>query len=255
MCIRDRLKILIVEDYVRTARRIKTHLLKIGHEVTGTARTTSDGLRLFHENIPDLVIMDIELEDSKEGGILLAQSFTKINNTPIIFYSDVLDNLDIMNKAAKINSVAILSKSFDTIELQANIEKAKNEIKRNKNKSQPQDFFTIKELGKGNIRRTIFFKDVCWFESYDGHTRIITDNGSIEYTPTLTKFEEDIANPMFQRIHKSFIININKMRGMNEREVKMKVGNNHEFIAFSKDYKKALDKKANVLKTRKKKDE
>ncbi len=247
----ENLKILIVEDYPRPARRLVRFLKALGHEVTGIAKTTSDGLRLFHNFPPDLVIMDIELEDSQEGGILLAQSFTKINNTPIIFYSSMLTDSQLMSKAAKINSVAILSKSFDDVQLRANIEKAKNEIERlKKEQSKQQDFFTIKELGIGNSKRTIFYKDVCWFESYDGHTRIMTDHGPIEYTPTLTKFEKDIANPIFLRIHKSFIINIYKLSEMNEREVKINIGDKHEYIPYSKNFKKALEEKANLLKTR-----
>jgi len=246
----ETLKVLIVEDYPRPARRLTRYLKELGHEITGIAKTTSEGLRLFHAFPPDLVIMDIELEDSKEGGILLAQSFTKINNTPIIFYSSMLTDLDLMNKAAKINSVAILSKSFDNIQLQANIEKAKNEIALHRSKTEIQDFFTIKELGVGKIKRTIFYKDVCWIESYNGHTQIITDQGPIEYTPTLTKFEEDISSPIFQRIHKSYIINIYKLSGMCEREVRMNVGNKQASIPFSKEYKKALETSANLLKTR-----
>ncbi len=246
----EKLKVLIVEDHVRPARRLVRFLEALGHEVTGIAKTTSEGLRLFHNFPPDLVIMDIELEDSQEGGILLAQSFTKINNTPIIFFSSMLTDLQLMNKAAKINSVAILNKSFDNIQLQANIEKAKNEIALRKDENENQDFFTIKELGKGNIKRTIYYKDVCWFESYDGHTRIITDDGAIEYTPTLTKFEKDISNPGFQRIHKSFIINIYKLGGMCEKEVRINVGNKQAPIPYSKEYKKILERRANLLKTR-----
>ena len=244
----EQLKILIVEDDINAIRRLRRHLNQMGHEITGTAKSTSEGLKLFHDNPPDLVIMDIELEDSNEGGILLAQSFTKIRNTPIIFYSDMLNESELRHKAAKIENIAILSKSFDMVDLQANIEKVVFQLEKDK-QTLPiyqKDFFWVKE--KNGDVRVINYKDVCYFESYDKGTLIVTDTTHIQYGMVLIQFEKTILSSHFQRIHKSYIVNIYKTRDRKGNSIYVQVGDDTEVLPFSNYYAKEFEQKVNFIK-------
>ena len=70
-------KILIVEDEMPIARDIQNMVLKMGYSVSGIALSGDEALKKAEENPPDLVLMDINMEDL--DGYEVA---TRLRNTP-----------------------------------------------------------------------------------------------------------------------------------------------------------------------------
>jgi DNA-binding response OmpR family regulator len=66
-------KVLIAEDDLMIADMIESSLLDNGYEVTGIARTVSEGVGMARENRPDLAILDMRLADGGLGTELAAQ--------------------------------------------------------------------------------------------------------------------------------------------------------------------------------------
>jgi len=112
-------KILIVEDEAIVALDMKRQLTKIGFEVTNTASNYDDALASVHTNQPDFVIMDINLENSKDG-IVTVQAIQKIQNIPIIYLSAFNDD-ETVSRAIQTNPLVYLSKPFNKDELKTTI--------------------------------------------------------------------------------------------------------------------------------------
>ncbi len=114
-----KIKILVVEDETIVALDIRGGILKMGYEVTDTVTNYDDALNSIKINTPDFIIMDINLENSKDG-IDTAHDIQKIANIPIIYLSAFSDD-DTINRAVETNPLGYLIKPFKREELKTTI--------------------------------------------------------------------------------------------------------------------------------------
>jgi CheY-like chemotaxis protein len=97
---REKLRILVVEDQL-FSRKILQELLQKDY-VVDAAATSKDGMKLYLENAPDIVLLDIELAD--ESGHTLAKFIKSID--PASFIIMVTANNSVEDVAlAKSNQV------------------------------------------------------------------------------------------------------------------------------------------------------
>ena len=119
MEIKEKTKILIVEDETIIALDLKESLLGLGYSVTDTVKNYKDALHSVHINEPEIILMDINLKNS-EDGISTAMAIQKIKNIPIIYLTAFSDDKTI-NKAIQTNPVGYLLKPFNIDELKSTI--------------------------------------------------------------------------------------------------------------------------------------
>lgn len=75
------IKVLIVEDDIEMNRLLRLDLDRHGYEVT-MATNGLDGLRMFHEVRPDLVVLDVALPGM--DGMTVCQRIRELSNVPIL---------------------------------------------------------------------------------------------------------------------------------------------------------------------------
>jgi len=114
-----KLKILIVEDEPIVALDIKNTLLQFGHIVTDTVSNDKDVYESIQSDQPDMIFMDIHLENSKSG-IEIVKEIKKELNIPIVYLTAFCDD-DTMQKAIKTNPINYLIKPFKRDELKSSI--------------------------------------------------------------------------------------------------------------------------------------
>lgn len=73
-------KILIIEDEIIIAMGTKNNLIKLGYEVTAMATTYEDALISVDNEMPDLILADINLGKNKKSGIEAAAAIQKIKS-------------------------------------------------------------------------------------------------------------------------------------------------------------------------------
>jgi len=112
-------KILIVEDETIIALDIQRSLTKTGFEVTDAVTNHDDAIESVKKNKPDMILMDIHLENSQDG-IQTAQDIQKIENVPIIYLTSFHDE-DTTSRAVKTNPVQYLIKPFNIDQLKTTI--------------------------------------------------------------------------------------------------------------------------------------
>ena len=78
-------KVLIIDDEKEILELINTVLTREGIDRVITASTAHDGLTQFHQEQPDLVILDIMLPDGE--GYDICKQIREISHVPIIFLS------------------------------------------------------------------------------------------------------------------------------------------------------------------------
>lgn len=115
----NKTKILIVEDESIVALDIKRALNKLGHEVTDMVTNYDDTLYSIEDNRPDIILMDIHLENSKDG-IETVHAIQEKNTIPIIYLTAFSDEKTIQ-RAIQTNPIGYLIKPFKREELKSTI--------------------------------------------------------------------------------------------------------------------------------------
>jgi len=111
--------ILIVEDQAIIARGLKRELETLGHEVVGMAYTSMEALKAAAELNPDLILMDIGLENDADG-IAVASAIRAERDVPVIFLTGFSDP-DTLERAMGVSPFGHILKPFEIRDIQAAI--------------------------------------------------------------------------------------------------------------------------------------
>ena len=115
----NKTKILIVEDETIVALDIKSAIKKLGFEVTDLVTNHDDAISSVKTKKPNMILMDINLENSKDG-IQTAIDIQKIENIPIIYLTAFTDDATVQ-RAIQTNPIGYLIKPFKREELKTTI--------------------------------------------------------------------------------------------------------------------------------------
>jgi PAS domain S-box-containing protein len=112
--------VLIVEDERIIAKDIQQTLESMGYDAFAIASSTEEALARVSERCPDLVLMDIRIEGSRDG-IEAARLLNALHDVPVIFLSAHADEAT-LERAKKVGPYAFLSKPVKPADLRGAIE-------------------------------------------------------------------------------------------------------------------------------------
>jgi len=236
------IKVLIVEDNPITAQDLEEILTENGMVVVGTARTANQAINKARDQKPDILIMDIKLDGEKDG-IAAVQDIYKTDYYPVIYLTANTDREHI-EKAYSTSPAAFLSKPFDHKDLVHAIELAfVNHYKHVFNASDLPEMNKSIFLKQGDKYEKILIKDIQLIKADGSYSSVVTENQNYSITLNLQGLADKIKNPLFFRLHRSYIVNLKCITGFD---------NNHVFIGdqtipYSKNYREDLMKFINKL--------
>lgn len=112
-------RILIIEDEVIISRYIKESLESIDYSIK-VGNSVQEAKKIFNEFSPQLVILDIDLEDSING-IELASFFLQLNNNLGIIFLTSDSSPSTLKQVNKINYLNYILKPIDEKQLQTSV--------------------------------------------------------------------------------------------------------------------------------------
>lgn len=115
-------KIIIVEDDEITALNLKLSLQKHGYNIIAVCDNASQAKEKIEETKPDVIIIDISLQESNDG-IELAKTIRQHYSIPFIYLTSYSDD-DIIAEAIKTEPYGYIVKPFDPSSLHATIQMA-----------------------------------------------------------------------------------------------------------------------------------
>lgn len=222
----ENLKIGVVEDEFIIAATIRNTLIKLGYTVPPPVGTYTMALEMIEREKPDLLLLDIQLSGSKDG-IDLAWKVKEDYNIPFIFLTANADPATI-EKAKKVCPPAYLVKPFVKEDLYAAIEIC---IYNSRRDSQPavekenpnyvlQDALFVKE---NNCFHKILFKDILYLESERVYINIHTASKKTYLIRASMQDYLRLFDPnIFYRIHRSYVVNLEQVDGIKDRQVMIK---------------------------------
>lgn len=114
------IRVLIIEDDPLIAIDIEQTLNNLNFCVSGTAYTVDDALLQLNNNTPDAILMDINLDDYKDG-IDIAEIINEKFQLPFIFLTSHADK-QTLERAKKTKPAGYIIKPFDEKDLLAGLE-------------------------------------------------------------------------------------------------------------------------------------
>jgi len=198
----DKRKILIVEDEPIIASDIEMTLEDLGYEVTGIADSAEEALEFLANELPDLVLLDIQLEGDTDG-IMLAEDIKKMYQIPFVFLTSNADNLTI-NRVKRTEPAGFIVKPFSDRDLQSNIEIALFSNKEEEPKPTQNEFY-VKDKG---AYVKVKVAELMFVQADDNYSRLFTTKKNFILSSTLKVIEGKLPTKNFVRIHRSYIVNI-----------------------------------------------
>lgn len=241
--LKTKVKIFIVEDEIILAEDIKYRLQKMGYEVVGIASTALDALKTIAKNTDiNIILLDITIKGDLDG-IELATLIKSKYNIPFIFLTSNASTT-IVERAKKTNPYAYILKPFNDRQISIALElslvnfqnKTSNKDYKTKNNSalQIQDSLFLK---KEQHFERVSFKDILLLQADSNYCNIFTTSKKFIYSTVLKNIEKQLPSNQFLRVHRSYVVNINKVSGFEGNllfigEKKIPISKSHKEIVF-----------------------
>jgi DNA-binding LytR/AlgR family response regulator len=237
----EKIKVLIVEDHLLVAEDISTKLKKHSLDVMGMFTSGEEAIDFVESHVPDLILMDIQLA-GKLDGIATAIKIQSKHDIPIIYLSDYTDS-DTINRAKETTPANYLAKPFLETDLIRAIDFAfhNSSIKKKNNSTLLKEHIFVRE-NQAFVKIPI--QDIQYLEAERSYCNIVCINKTYMLSKAMSHIYEQIESPEFVKIHRSHIINVNKIESIEGNVVRI---GTHE-IQMSKEYRDDLLNKLKFVK-------
>lgn len=214
------LKSLIVDDE-SPARDELRYLLSFNPEISvvGEADNAAEAIKLAAKLQPNVIWLDISLRDI--NGLEAALILRKVAANSAIVFATAYDEFAV--QAFEVGAIDYILKPFEQDRITKTVARLKN--------YQPEEWQTATsridsmldsrkvKINKLPVEKagTIYFinyNDIIYAYASTGNVFIVTDNEKLSYSGTLTELEERVGNTNMLRVHKSYIVNLDKVQGV-----------------------------------------
>lgn len=213
--------ILIVEDDPIIAQDLKFYMEDFGYSPFPVVAKAEDALLLLKNVTPDCMILDVSLDGDMDG-IELAEAINKHYSIPIVYLTAHHDRVTI-DRIKATQPSAYLVKPIQEYNLQTSIELA---LYNHSHKTPEQntkaldgddfvsgDHFFIKVK---NQLKKVLLTDIDAFEAYDNYSFVYTGEQKLIIGSTLKSIEERLKDFQFIRIHRSYVVNLQSIQGIED---------------------------------------
>lgn len=239
----SKVKILVVEDELIIAEDIRMMLEDLGYTVIGTVPDYSEAVELIDKNLPDVVLIDILLAGEKDG-ITLAETIREKYNLPFIFITSHSDTVTV-ERAKSVHPDGYLVKPFEKKDLYTSIEIAfSNFISKEEKEVEHENSFFLKDsifIRKDYLLIKIRFNELKWVKSDGNYLELYCKDEKHLVRSSMKNFVQRLPVNRFLQVHKSYLVNLEYIKSIDHRNVRI----DEEMIpigrAFLDDIKKILD--------------
>ncbi|MCW3111247.1 MAG: DNA-binding response regulator [Segetibacter sp.] len=222
----DRYTCIIIEDEPLALDKTKSFVNKVPFlNLCATFDNALNGLTFLKNNKVDLLFLDINMDEL--SGIELLES-SKINSQVII--TTAYQEYALKGYELQVTDYLLKPFTFNRFLQAAN--KAQENLSQRGPDKQPEFIFVKTE----NRLEKITINDILYIEGMRNYLRIHTVNKKIMTLQSFSELEQLIPSHLVCRVHKSFMIAINKIESIERSEIKIGTA----IIPVSPTYKEIL---------------
>ncbi len=249
------INIYIVEDESIVAKDIQNSLKKLGYNVLGISNNGADAIKNIVDLEPNIVLMDIMIKGPMTG-IDVAETIKKEYNIPVIFLTAYADE-STLAKAKITEPYGYILKPFKEIDLHSTIEMALYKHKKDTEVQKERDFLYSLVENKDEASKDILFvksnsrlvkvnlKDIFYVEALKDYVVLNTQYTRYTIHSTMKDIEKKLDNGDFIRVHRSFIVRIDKIQTIENQTVVLE--ENKKVIPIGGLYRDELLARLNMI--------
>jgi two-component system, LytTR family, response regulator len=206
------MRALIVDDEPLARARLRLLLKPHGDvEIVGEAGNSQEASQLMSFAEPDLLLLDIEMPQGSGFDVLNA---AKGERQPVVIFTTA--HAEFAAEAFDVSAADYLVKPFDQQRLDRALDRARRVLARSSRSPEPsrvagrwRERFAVRSRGQ-----ILFIKshDVQWIGAEGNYARLYTTEGSFLIREPLRRLEETLDPAVFIRVHRSAIVNIDRIR-------------------------------------------
>ncbi|NPD47988.1 MULTISPECIES: LytTR family DNA-binding domain-containing protein [unclassified Lentimicrobium] len=198
---------LIVDDEILAQEDLQDVISKVGNiEVVGKAKNLHEARTCIRKYKPNLIFLDIEMRG--ENGFDLIKDLDE--NVRVVFVT-AYDEYAI--KAFEVDAFDYLLKPASVGRLKSTIERLKVDSLRGNKKVHQMNFDDKIFIQINKSHQFLPLSEILLIEADDYYSKIYTKDGKKNLVlRSLKNWENRLPEKHFQRIHRSYIVNLNEVR-------------------------------------------
>lgn len=224
------IKVLFVDDEPLALEILENYALRLPEIiVVGKASNAIEAQHILENNEIDLIFLDIQMPQ-----ITGLDWLRSLRNPPLTIITTAFP--DYALEGYDLNVVDYLLKPIAFDRFFKALNKAKEQVKRTEpaNTANAESFIYVK-ADKKLVR--VNFSEVVYIEGLKDYVIIRLEGDRIITLQTMKSLEEKLPSDIFKRIHRSYIINIDRIKALDSNGVEVMLKDQIKLLPIGKNYR------------------
>lgn len=213
------MRCLLIDDEPPALQILQSHIDQIsGLEIVGKCSNAVEAIDLLHRKTVDVMFLDIKMPK-----IIGTEFLRNLSHPPkVIFVTAYREfavegfELDAVDYLVKPVSFERFLKAIDRLRRSSGYEGVREH---KVYKPNPEAFIYLKI---DRVRQKIFIEDILYIESWKDYVQIHFINGkNLLIKQTISAIENLLSDHMFLRVHRSYMVSLNKISGYNSTSLRL----------------------------------
>ena len=214
-----KLRCLLIDDEPPALKVLQSHINQIsGLEVVGLCRNAVEAIDVLHKKAVDVMFLDIKMPK-----IIGTQFLRSLSNPPKVIFVTAYQNYAVEGFELDALDYLVKPVSFERFL------KAINKLRRTGGehtvtepkiyKPNPDAFVYVRAE---RVMQKIFVRDILYVESWRDYVKLVFTNGKhLLVKQPISAMESLLSEHEFLRVHRSYIISLNKITGYSSMAVRL----------------------------------
>ena len=221
------IKAIAIDDEPQALEIIKHHASKIEEiNLIETFYNPIEAIKFLSSNHVDFIFLDIKMPEIT--GIEFIQL---LKYKPLIVFTTAFNQFAV--ESYQLEAVDYLLKPIDFEDFHNSISKIKKALSKKEQNQSHQDYVFIKD-GTKTIK--LFYNEILFLKGSGNYVEFITKSKKYLSRITITELIKKLPSKFFERVHNSYIINIEHIEKIEHNHIKI----NDEKISIGENYKKSF---------------
>jgi len=214
------IRIVIADDEPPARAKVRRFLARCPDVcVVGEAGSGPEAVELVERARPDLLFLDVQMPEPDGFGVLAALG----DGAPHVVFTTAYDEYAV--RAFEVHAVDYLLKPFDEERFRTALERARQRIREGRrvdDEARLARWIDTARPGPAHLQRILVRRgdtavllrvdEIDWIEAADNYVRIHAGGEAHLVRGTLTGYEARLDPARFARIHRSHIVNLDRVR-------------------------------------------
>lgn len=225
----SKLNCIIIEDEPLAVKILSDYISQVPFlSLQGSFKDAILATEYLYEHSPDLIFLDIHLPKLKGMAFLKTLSHLPAIIITTAYHQYAVEGFDL-------NVTDYLLKPFEFERFLTAVNKAKAAQKEKTIQTQETKDFIFVNVQKKKVK--VLFTDILYIESQREYIKIVTEKSTLLSKMSTHEIEALLPTTLFKRIHRSFIVSLNKIDSYTAELVEL----NDISIPIGRGYREVLE--------------